>query len=62
MTGKIRNVSSASSRSSQTRIAIVPMSVSVLWNSVTMLSVTSESSACTSLVMREMSWPAWRRS
>jgi len=30
MTGKMRNVSSASSRSSQARIAIVPISVSEL--------------------------------
>ena len=41
---------------------IVPMSVSVLENSVTTLSVTSWSSACTSLVMREISAPARRRS
>ena len=38
------------------------MSVSELENSVTTLSVTSWSSACTSLVMREMSPPARRRS
>ena len=34
------------------------MSVSDAWNSVTTLSVTSESSASTSLVMREISTPA----
>ena len=62
MTGKMRNVSSASSTSSTSRIAIVPTSVSVLENSVTTLSVTSESSAWTSLVIREISCPAWRRS
>ncbi len=62
MTGKMRNVSSASSRSSRARMTIVPSSVIVLENSVTTLSVTSESSACTSLVIREISCPAWRRS
>ena len=60
-TGKIRNVSSASSASSQNRIAAVPSSVSDEPNSVTTPSVTSWSSACTSLVSREMIAPAWRR-
>ena len=60
-TGKIRNVSSASCASSQTRIAAVPTSVSVEPNSVTTPSVTSWSSACTSFVSREMIAPAWRR-
>ncbi len=43
------------------RITTVPTSVSVEPKSVTMPSVTSWSSACTSLVRREMSTPAWRR-
>ena len=60
-TGKIRKQSSASCQSSKTRIAAVPMSVSDEPNSVTTPSETSWSSACTSLVMREMSTPAWRR-
>ena len=62
ITGKISSVSSASCTSNAKRIAIVPMSVSDAWNSVTTLSVTSESSASTSLVIREISTPAGRRS
>ena len=38
-------------------MTIVPSSVSVEVKSVTTESVTSESSACTSFVMREMSTP-----
>ena len=60
-TGSTRKVSSASLTSSSSRITAVPMSVSDDWNSVTTPSVTSWSSACTSLVMREMSTPARRR-
>ena len=56
-TGMIRNVSSASCTSSRSRITIVPSSVSVEVKSVTTESVTSESSAWTSFVMREMSTP-----
>ncbi len=41
---------------------IVPISVSPDWNSVTTESVTSESSASTSLVMREINTPAERLS
>ena len=41
---------------------IEPISVSDAWNSVTTLSVTSESSASTSLVIREIRTPAGRRS
>ena len=59
-TGMMRNVSSASCTSRSSRITIVPTSVSVEVNSVTTESVTSESSACTSFVMREMSTPVWR--
>ena len=60
-TGKISSVSSASSASSQNRIAAVPISVSVEPNSVTTPSETSWSSACTSFVSREMIAPAERR-
>jgi hypothetical protein len=59
--GKTRKVRAASSRSSTTRITAVPISVSDEPNSVTMPSETSWSSACTSLVTREMIAPAWRR-
>ena len=62
MTGKMRNVISASFTSSASRITIDPMSVSDAWKSVTTVSVTSESSASTSFVIREMSTPAGRRS
>ena len=62
MIGKIRNVISASFTSNASRMTIEPISVSDAWNSVTTLSVTSESSASTSLVMREISTPAGRRS
>ena len=60
-TGKTRNVISASCQSSTSRITAVPTSVSDEPNSVTMPSETSWSSACTSLVRREMITPAWRR-
>ncbi len=40
----------------------MPISVSDAWKSVTTLSVTSESSASTSLVIREISTPARLRS
>ena len=60
-TGNTRKVSSASCASRTNRIAAVPISVSDEPNSVTTPSVTSWSSACTSLVSREMSTPAWRR-
>ena len=60
--GNTRNETSASLRSSRQRITIVPTSVSVDWKSVTTLSVTSWSSASTSLVIREMSTPAGRLS
>ena len=53
-TGKMRNVSRASSASSTMRMTAVPMSVSVEPNSVTTPSLTSWSSACTSFVSREM--------
>ena len=62
MTGKMRKVIRASRTSRKSRIATEPMSVSEAWKSVTTVSVTSESSASTSLVMREMSMPAGRRS
>ena len=62
MTGKIRKVISASCTSRESRIPTVPISVSAALNSVTTESVTSESSASTSLVMREISTPAGRRS
>ena len=42
----------------RSRMMIEPISVRDAWNSVTTLSVTSESSASTSLVMREISTPA----
>ena len=50
-------VTSASATSSESRITTTPTSVSVLENSVTIPSVTSLSSACTSLVIREISTP-----
>ena len=56
-----RKVTSASGTSSSSRITTVPTSVSVLEKSVTMPSVTSWSSACTSLVRREISTPVLRR-
>ena len=62
ITGKIANVSSASFASSTTRITIVPNSVSVALTSVITVSVTSESSASTSLVIRDSSTPARLRS
>ena len=62
ITGKIKNVSSASFMSSTTRITIVPTSVSDELNSVITVSVTSESSASTSLLIREISTPAGTRS
>ena len=62
MTGKIRKVSSASFTSSATRITIVPTSVSDELNSVMTVSVTSELSASTSLVILEISTPARLRS
>ena len=43
-------------------MTIEPTSVSEAWKSVTTVSVTSESSASTSLVIREMRTPAGRRS
>ena len=55
------NVISASFASMASRIAAVPISVSDAENSVTIPSVTSWSSACTSLVMREISTPALLR-
>ncbi len=55
-------VSSASRTSNQSRIAIEPISVSVAWKSVVTESVTIDSSASTSLVIREISTPAGRRS
>ena len=55
--GKTANVTSASSRSRKSRIAAVPTSVSVAEKSVTMPSVTSWSSAWTSLVRREIRTP-----
>ena len=61
ITGKIKNVSSASFTSSTTRITIVPTSVSDELNSVITVSVTSESSASTSLVIRDTRTPARRR-
>ncbi len=57
-TGNTAKVTSASSASRKTRIAAVPISVSEAENSVTTPSVTSWSSACTSLVMREITTPA----
>jgi hypothetical protein len=60
-TGKTRNVTSASCQSSTSRITAVPTSVSDEPNSVTIPSLTSWSSACTSFVRREMITPAWRR-
>ena len=59
--GKVRNVTSASSGSRKTRITAVPISVSVDEKSVTIPSVTSWSSACTSLVSREITTPALLR-
>ena len=56
-TGKVRNVTSASSTSIASRITITPTSVSTLETIVTMPSVTSVSSAWTSLVIREISTP-----
>ena len=55
--GKVRNVISASWTSIVSRITTTPTSVSMLENSVTIPSVTSVSSACTSLVSREISTP-----
>ena len=52
---------SSSPTSSSSRITAVPTSVSVEPNRVTTPSDTSWSSACTSLVRREMITPAWRR-
>ena len=60
-TGKVRNVTSARPGSSSTRITAVPISVSVEEKSVWMPSVTSWSSACTSLVMREIRTPVLLR-
>jgi hypothetical protein len=54
-------VTIASSGSSRNRIAATPTSVRVEENSVTIPSVTSWSSACTSLVIREISTPALLR-
>ena len=62
ITGKIRNVISASLTSSATRMTIVPSSVSDELNSVITASVTSELNASTSLVSREISTPAGLRS
>ena len=59
--GKVRNVTIASAGSSRSRITVMPTSVSVEENSVCMPSVTSWSSACTSLVRREISTPALLR-
>ena len=60
--GKVeRNTTTASSTSSSSRITIVPIRVSELENSVTIPSVTSWSSACTSLVRREIRTPVLRR-
>ncbi len=59
--GKVMKVTRASSRSRATRMTTTPTSVSTLENSVTMPSVTRLSSACTSLVMREISTPGRRR-
>ena len=56
--GKIRQVSRASCASRTNRITIVPISVRDDWNSVTTPSETSESSASTSLVSREIRTPA----
>ena len=55
------NVTSASGTSRKSRISTTPTSVSVLENSVITPSVTSVSSACTSLVIREISTPGRRR-
>ena len=60
--GNTQNVISASFKSSVSRITAVPTSVRPDWNSVTTESVTRLSSASTSLVMREISTPAGRRS
>ena len=57
----MRKVTSASWTSSASRITTTPTSVSVLENSVTIPSVTRVSSACTSLVIREISTPGLRR-
>ena len=62
MIGKIRKTSSASCQSSSSRITIEPTSVRLAWKSVTTVSVTSESSASTSFVMRLIRTPAGRRS
>ena len=56
--GKVRKVTSARPGSSRIRITAMPISVSVEEKSVCMPSVTSWSSACTSLVRREISTPA----
>ena len=57
----MRNTTSASGTSRISRITTTLTSVSVDWNSVTIPSVTSESSAWTSFVSREISTPALRR-
>jgi len=59
--GKTAKVTSARPGSSSTRITVIPSSVSVEEKSVTIPSVTSWSSACTSLVIREISTPVLRR-
>ena len=59
--GTTISVSAASRASSTNRITSVPISVSDDWISVTAPSVTSWSSASTSLVIRDTSTPARRR-
>ena len=55
--GKVRKVTSASWTSIASRITMTPTSVRTLETMVTMPSVTSVSSAWTSLVIREISTP-----
>ncbi len=55
------NTTSASSTSSNNRMMTVPTSVRLAENSVTIPSVTSWSSACTSFVRREIRTPVLRR-
>ena len=59
--GNVRKVTSARVGSRANRITVMPSSVSVDEKSVCMPSVTSWSSACTSLVSREISTPALLR-
>ena len=62
MTGKMRKISRASCQSRSRRITIDPTSVRLAEISVITVSVTSELSASTSLVMRLMSTPEGRLS